>query len=425
MKNAILKDKNALLMLAGRSVSLIGTEMQDFALALYMLNITGSATRFASVLAIAMIPKILLGPFSGVVSDWFNRKKIIVSMDFLSGIVIGLSYLVYLQQGELSIIYIYILAIILSTISTIFQPAMLSLVPNVIHEKRIMEFNSLLSMTQTVCLMIAPVLAGMLMSTTGITTILLINAVSFIGSALTEIFIDYTHRIENKVKNKDIFIKDLKDGIVFLKNNNVIWSIMILASIANFAITPIFGIGLPVIVKKTLELEDSMLGLMNAIIVVGMIIGPMVAPAINKKIPMDKLLLFTNLIVSGLLILLGIGPYLFTHGIIINVMMVYILTGIITIAAMTVVVIGNIAVSSLLQTTVPNHYLGRCIAVVQVVVIATVPLGQMFYGIMFDKFDVFTTAIIGSLFVIIGSLYQKKNLLLKNSLENGKQQYIT
>ena len=58
----------------GKITSLVGSNMQSFALSLFVLNTTGSATKFASILAVALIPQLILGPFAGVIVDWFYKK---------------------------------------------------------------------------------------------------------------------------------------------------------------------------------------------------------------------------------------------------------------------------------------------------------------------------------------------------------------
>jgi MFS family permease len=55
--------------------------MQEFALSLYVLKISNSATLFSSVLIVAIIPQLFFSPIAGVITDWFDRKKIIIYLD--------------------------------------------------------------------------------------------------------------------------------------------------------------------------------------------------------------------------------------------------------------------------------------------------------------------------------------------------------
>ncbi|SDP63254.1 MFS transporter [Clostridium gasigenes] len=131
MNFKILKDKNFSLLMFGKITSLVGSSMQTFALSLFVLATTGSATKFASILAVTMIPQLILGPFAGVFVDWFDRKKIIISLDILSGVVVSTFAVIYFITGQMPIGYIYILAITLSLISTLFQPTIQTIIPTI------------------------------------------------------------------------------------------------------------------------------------------------------------------------------------------------------------------------------------------------------------------------------------------------------
>jgi len=102
MNVKLLKEKNFSLLMFGKFISLTGTQMQEFALSLYVLKITGSATLFASVIIVAMIPQLLLSPIAGVFADWLDRKKIIVYLDIISGILVGIFATIYMINGELT-----------------------------------------------------------------------------------------------------------------------------------------------------------------------------------------------------------------------------------------------------------------------------------------------------------------------------------
>ena len=81
MNFSVLNKKDLSLLMISKFISLIATQMQELALSLYVLKTTGSATLFASVLAVAIIPQLILGPLAGVFADWYDRKKMIVYLD--------------------------------------------------------------------------------------------------------------------------------------------------------------------------------------------------------------------------------------------------------------------------------------------------------------------------------------------------------
>ena len=97
--------RNFLLYSAGRLVSLIGTGVQMIALPLYILDLTGSGTLMGTFALLSMLPGLIFSPIAGVLGDRMNRKKIMVNMDYLRGIIIlFMAYSAY--QGWMNIAFI-------------------------------------------------------------------------------------------------------------------------------------------------------------------------------------------------------------------------------------------------------------------------------------------------------------------------------
>ncbi len=80
--------KNLFLYSTGKTISIFGTAIYNFALGLYVLKQTGSALSFAVTLILGIIPMVIINPFAGVIADKVNKKTLVVLMDFLSGILL-------------------------------------------------------------------------------------------------------------------------------------------------------------------------------------------------------------------------------------------------------------------------------------------------------------------------------------------------
>ena len=80
-----LFSRNFVLLLLGQASSLLGNYTLKFALSMYVLERTGSASIFAGMLALAMLPTILLSPLGGILADRANRRNVMVALDGLSG----------------------------------------------------------------------------------------------------------------------------------------------------------------------------------------------------------------------------------------------------------------------------------------------------------------------------------------------------
>ena len=64
-----LRTRNFALLIAGLGISLFANLMLRFAMSMWVLDETGSAAAFASILTASILPTILLPPLGGVVAD--------------------------------------------------------------------------------------------------------------------------------------------------------------------------------------------------------------------------------------------------------------------------------------------------------------------------------------------------------------------
>ena len=69
-------NRNFILMIIGQIISLFGNAILRFSLSLYVLQVTGSASIFATILAVSILPTILLSPFGGILADRVSRRSI-------------------------------------------------------------------------------------------------------------------------------------------------------------------------------------------------------------------------------------------------------------------------------------------------------------------------------------------------------------
>lgn len=403
----LLNNRQFLLLNFGQFVSLVGTEMQDFALALYVLNVTGSSTKFASVLAITIIPRILLGPLLSVFSDWFDKKKIIVMMDVLSGVVILGFWRIY-STGTISMIHIYFLVIILSLISCLFNPTIGSILPLIVKKEEILEANSINSFINSFGYLIAPLLAAAIMSKVSMGLLLFINGISFLLSALSEMFLKIPKiqkskdEASNKRFNVSNFKKDFIEGIKCIYNIKILKNIVITVCIINLVFNPTLSVGLPFISKTIIGISDGQYGILNSIMVIGSFIAPVLLTLISKKTDVNKIFIFGLLGCSAITILLGINssngflsmfqensllPFVFLC---VNGVVMYIFVNMV-----------NICISTIKQREVPVEILGRVNGVFSSIAMSVIPLGQMIYGVLFDKLPIYIPLTITACTLII------------------------
>lgn len=404
----------------GKITSLIGSYMQSFALSLFVLSTTGSATKFASILAVSLIPGLIISPFSGVVVDWFYRKNILIFLDLASGVVVSIFAIIYFITGEMSLINIYILVIALSLISTLDNPTLQTIIPTITKKEDLVEANALNSLLMAIGNVISPAIAALVYGSFGLEGVFIVNAISFYVSAISEVFLVIPRNIKSKGKlsfNK--FASEFKDGISFILKKRDIINVVSLAVILNFALGS-FTIGSAYISKITLKVSDMQYGIVDTFAVAGMILATFIVGWLSKKYSLGKNLYGSLMIASVLLAgyaIVALKPLVAIEN---SIFYLYSLMLIVTLFMCIFIGIANTFVSAGLQSIVPLDFLGRVSTVVSTGCMIASPLSSMVYGYLFDKISVSSIFLISSGIMIGAMLLFKKSLLQINLDEEEK-----
>jgi MFS transporter, DHA3 family, macrolide efflux protein len=198
---ASIMKRNMLLMVIGKFTSLLGAGVYTFAASFYVLQVTGSGTSFAITLLCGALPHILLGPFAGTVADRFNRKWIVIGTDVICGIVMLVAFLIAITSGP-SLLLIYMTSTLLSICSTFFNVAFTSSLPTLVDDSRIQRINSLSQAAGSSANILSPIIGGVVYGLLSLSSFMLINGITFLLSALVEVFIVFYLFSSAKKKRK-------------------------------------------------------------------------------------------------------------------------------------------------------------------------------------------------------------------------------
>lgn len=412
MKFELIKQKDFSLLMLGKFVSLVGSNMQQFALSLYVLAITGSATIFASILSISILPRLLVSPIAGVFGDWFDRKKTIVMLDFINGLILGIFAVIYIVKGSLSIFLIYILVILLEITEIFFGSAMSAVMPSLVEKEELMEANSINSLIMNIGNILSPVIAAIFYGSYGIKVILMFSSISFILSAISELFINIP-KSHKKPETIDIktFKADLMEGIDIIRSNRLISTMIGLGTIINFSITPLFGIGLIYITKEVLMVSDMQFGVFQTVVSISMLLAPLLCGSIIKKKRIGRLTHDSFITVAILIFVMSIFPSSVLLKTFNSNMVPYIGLIIITFIVGLVVTAANIAIGTLFNQVVPLDLMGRTSTVFNLAVTIFIPVGQMIFGFLYDIMLSSVVIILSGMILIIVTTLYKKALL--------------
>lgn len=415
----ILNNKNFKKLMIGKATSIIGSNLQQFALSLYVFALTGSATIFASMLAISTLPRILLSPIAGVFGDWFDRKKTIVRLDLLNSLIIGLYAIYFYLNNGMSITSIYIFVIILEIVEIFFGSAMGAVVPSIVNKEELFQANSVRSMIGSMANIISPIIASSLYGLFGLQVILIVNSISFLLSALLELSIDIPkfNKEPEKVDFKN-FKRDFIDGINLLKQEKLLLNIIAFGVFLNFSLGPLLSVGLIFIVIDMLGATEVQYGFISAIFASSLLISPILFGKRAQKIHIGKLLIITFFVIGGIILVLS---YFTTSSFIrqfsSSLIPLIIVTSIMFLTGLLVTIV-NISLGTMFQTIVPREFLGRVGSVMDLGLIASIPIGQVLFGVIIDMYSAaFAVFLVGAI-VLGATLYFRKPFLHINKEEN-------
>lgn len=383
-----LFNKNFTMMVTGQIISLFGNSILRFALSLYVLDLTGSATVFGSILAFSILPVIFLSPIGGMLADRVNRRNIMYMLDFVTaGLIFAASFLL---SGDKTIAVIGILLVLLSVIQAFYQPSVQSSVPLLQSNGNLIQANSVVNQINALAGLLGPIIGGALYGIFGLGPILIISGISFFASAILELFLVIPFVPNTESSGIIATIKqDVKVSLNFMvvKQPDMLKLLLVVSSINLFAV-PIVTVGMPFLVRISLELSAEKFGFAQGFMGAAGILGGILSGVIANKLKIKSL--YKVLAVAGVSFMpVGIALMLqFSSSIIYAVIVISF--GLFQMLAC----IFSIFALSVVQMRTPNELLGKIMSYIGTISMCAQPVGQAVYGVLFDQFS-------GQLYLII------------------------
>lgn len=211
-------------------VSTLGDAAYSVALGFWVLAVTGSTALMGMLMAASTLPGVLVSPFAGVLIDRYNRKYLLILTDMIRGIsIILISAAAF--KGILAIWIVFVAGIILSICGALFRPGVNSSVPDIVHNSKLQNANSMLAVASTGSNMIGNIAGGFLFQLLGAPFLFLFNGLSYLFSGISIFFVSIP-KIEKK--NNQDFWKDMSEGFSFMWKFKGLRYILFMAAVLNF-----------------------------------------------------------------------------------------------------------------------------------------------------------------------------------------------
>ena len=229
-----LKHRNFALIWGGLLVSMIGTQMQQWALFWHISQLSKDPIAVSVVGGVRFAAVLLFSLVGGLVADRYNRRSILFftqSTAMLVAIVLGLLTMV----GKIQLWHIYLLTGIQAAAMAFDLPARQALVPNLVPREILPSAFSLQSIAFNTGAIVGPAMSGIVIGYLGQEAVYFINAISFLAVIFALMLLGDVPQQQAEIKNGlKAALGDIRDGVQFIRSQPLILSTMILDFLATF-----------------------------------------------------------------------------------------------------------------------------------------------------------------------------------------------
>jgi MFS family permease len=356
---------------AGQSISNLGSSITLFALPLLVFKLTGSVLNLAISAATTFLPYLLFGLLIGAWVDRVNRKRLMIATDIARALLIATIPLMD-ALGRLSVEWIYAVGFISATLTIGFDSSEFAAIPSLVAQDDLVAANGRIQASYSAASVVGPLLAGLLVAFLPIPALLLIDASSFLFSALSLALIGISFNAgAGEPRAASSIRRDIVEGLRYVLGHPVLRNISAMMALVNFVGSTTYA-QLVLFAKQRLGASDPQVGLLYSAGSAGVVVLGLAAGALRKRWPFSTVALGALMLEGLLTVALALTR---SYWAAVPIWMLCSWLGI----------LFNINTGSLRQAIVPNHLLGRVVSIAGVLAWSAIPLGTFLGGLLIER----------------------------------------
>ena len=250
----ILQQRGLRLIFVANMVSMLGSGMNSAALTWYILKTTGSETALGLLIVLQTVPAILMLPFTGVIIDREDRRRIVMSLDAARGVVI-LTVAILAFRGTVHLWQLYLMNILVAAGFWMFWPTITALIQELTPEAQFVQSNTFLMAGVQGGWLVAGAIVGFVYNHIHLGGVLLLDFATYVLSFCCYFFVRRGRHVVVKPEEAQTgervagrtllerFFHELHDGLVYLKGRRPVvlmgisWSLFLGAMLTQGVIT--------------------------------------------------------------------------------------------------------------------------------------------------------------------------------------------
>ena len=397
-----LRQRNFRLYWYGQIISLMGSGMQSIGQVWLVLELTHSAWQLGLVGALQALPVLLFSLVGGVYADrWPKRRVLLVTQ--AAAMIQALLLWALIATSTVQLWHLYVLALLLGLTYSLSKPASRSFVVEMVGREDLPNAIALNSSLSTLARIVGPGLGGIIIAARGVTTLFLLNALSFlpvlVALALIKSHELYAQALPHRsVGERQNTWQSLREGMDYIwKTPTVLLVILVVGLVLLFGSN--YNVVLPLFATDVLHVGATGFGFLSAAIDVGSLCAALWLAWGNRQ-PTIRRVLIAMLV----FVMLEVG-FAVSH--------LYLLS----LALIASVGFAETAFAAqamtTIQTVAPDHLQGRVMSVQVLFFDGSLPLGYLLMGWLSGLYGAPSAMLIGALLSLLvvgaGWLWSLKN----------------
>jgi MFS family permease len=359
-----------------------------------VLLLDASAFAVSALVVIEFLPFILFALPAGVWVDRMKRKPILVAGDLSRAALLGSLPLAYAFDA-LTLVHLYVVAFTVGVCTVFFDVAYQSYLPSLVDRTQLVEGNSKLEISRSASQLAGPGLAGVIVTGLGATVAILLDAVSYVVSALFLFSIRKTETLPALPEHeaRPSMLADAREGLGFVLRNRYLRAISICTASSNF-FWSMGGAILVVYAVRELEMSAAAIGLAFSLGNVGPLLAAFTTNKISGRLGIGPTILWMSVLFSASMLPVPLAtkanpvPFLVVSAAV---------GGFASVAY-------NITQVSFRQAICPERMQGRMNAVIRFMVWGTMPVGALLGGALGTWFGLRTALWVAALGALLAFL---------------------
>lgn len=358
---------------SAETISQLGTQVSLLAVPLVAILVLESSPFEVALLGtIEFLPFILISLPAGVWVDRLPRRPILILGDLGRALALASIPVAY-ALGVLTIYQLYVVGFIVGVCTVFFDVAYMSYLPALVDRDRLVEGNSKLEISRSGAQIAGPGLAGAIIGVVGAPIAIILDAISFIGSAAFVLGIrkrEPPPKPANEGARRGPSMREeVVAGLRYVLGQRYLRSIALCTGISNFFGNVVYAILLVYIVRE-IGLTPQVIGLVFGLGNIGFLLGAILADRISGRFGVGPTIIGAALVFGPSALLIAVAPkelaipFLLASGLLAG------LGG----------VVYNVTQVSLRQAITPERMQGRMNATMRFVVWGTIPIGSLLGG---------------------------------------------